>query len=522
MTDRSAEKEPVSTAGRGWAHLIAFALPYVWPENALALRVRVVAALALLVLAKLVNISVPFFLKDVVDQLSIEGLMAIPLAALIGYGAARLGAMLLREIRDALFAKVGQRAGRRLALAVYEHLFALSLRYHLNRRTGELARAIDRGVKGLSYLLRSVVFNIGPTILEFVLVIGLLLWRYPPIYALITFVTIVAYAVFTVVTTNWRTVIRREMNIRDNEFNAAAVDGLINYEVVKTFANEGFESRRLDGSLEAYERAAVRSETSLAVLNGGQATIIALGVTTLMIIAANGVVTGSLTVGDVVLLNTFMLQLYQPLNILGFVYREVRQAVTDLERIDDLLTLTPEVVDAPEATPLVLPEGRVTFRDVSFAYDDRRPIISGIDLDIAPGEKLAVVGPSGSGKSTVVRLVFRLYDVVAGAVSIDGRDVRSLTQESLRAHIGLVPQDTVLFNDTIASNIGYGRPGAPREDIESAARLAQIHDFITALPDGYDTLVGERGLKLSGGEKQRVAIARVLLKDPAILVLDLE
>ena len=520
MTDKPAEKEPVSTASRGWAHLIAFALPYVWPENALALRVRVVAALALLVLAKLVNISVPFFLKDVVDQLSIEGLMAIPLAALIGYGAARLGAMLLREIRDALFAKVGQRAGRRLALAVYEHLFALSLRYHLNRRTGELARAIDRGVKGLSYLLRSVVFNIGPTILEFVLVIGLLLWRYPPIYALITFVTIIAYAVFTVVTTNWRTVIRREMNIRDNEFNAAAVDGLINYEVVKTFANEGFESRRLDGSLEAYERAAVRSETSLAVLNGGQATIIALGVTTLMIIAANGVVTGSLTVGDVVLLNTFMLQLYQPLNILGFVYREVRQAVTDLERIDDLLTLTPEVVDAPEATPLVSPEGRVTFRDVSFAYDDRRPIISGIDLDIAPGEKLAVVGPSGSGKSTVVRLVFRLYDVVAGSVSIDGRDVRSLTQESLRAHIGLVPQDTVLFNDTIASNIGYGRPGAPRQDIESAARLAQIHDFITALPDGYDTLVGERGLKLSGGEKQRVAIARVLLKDPAILVLD--
>ena len=479
-----------------------------------------VIALALLVLAKLVNVTIPFFLKDVIDQLGAGGLATIPLAALLGYGAARFGAILFRELRDAVFARVGQRAGRRLALAVYEHLFDLSLGYHLNRRTGELARSIDRGVKGLSYLLRSVVFNIGPTLFEFILVVAILLARYPWHYAFTTVATIVAYAVFTVVTTNWRTHIRREMNVRDNEFNAAAVDGLINYETVKAFANEGFERDRLDRSLTAYENAAVRSETSLAFLNTGQTLIIAVGSTALMTQAAFGVVHGALTVGDVVLLHTFMMQLYQPLNILGFVYREVRQAVTDLERIDDLLTLDPEVADRPDARPLEIAGGRVCMEAVGFDYDERRTILDGISLSVDSGRTLAVVGPSGSGKSTLVRLLFRFYDCKTGSIAIDGQDIAGVTQASLRRHIGLVPQDTVLFNDTIGANIAYGRPGAGQADIEAAARKAQIHTFIESLPDGYATLVGERGLKLSGGEKQRVAIARVLLKDPPILVLD--
>ncbi|MCB2055639.1 MAG: ABC transporter ATP-binding protein/permease [Geminicoccaceae bacterium] len=516
----AATAAPAAAPRHDWLRLIAFARPYVWPAGETGLRLRVVAAMVLLVVAKLVNIAVPFFLKDVVDQLGMAGLSAIPLMALLGYGAARLGAMLFRELRDAVFAKVGQRAGRRLARQVYDHLFAMSLRYHLERRTGELARAIDRGVKALSYLLRSVVFNIGPTLIEFVLVMGILLWRYAWTYALVTGVTIVAYAVFTMVTTNWRTVIRREMNDRDNEFNAAAVDGLINYEVVKAFAAEGFESERLDRSLAGYERAAVRAEASLAFLNVGQAAIIATGVTILMILAAQGVVAGTLTVGDVVLLNAFMLQLYAPLNMLGVVYREVRQSVTDLERIDALLALEPEVADRPDAPPLQVRAGALRFERVDFAYDERRPILKGVDLSIEGGRKLAVVGPSGSGKSTLVRLLFRFYDTLSGTISIDGQDITGVRQASLRAHIGLVPQDTVLFNDTIAANIAYGRPGASREAIVEAARAAQIHDFITGLPDGYESLVGERGLKLSGGEKQRVAIARVLLKDPEILVLD--
>ncbi|MEZ5825609.1 MAG: ABC transporter ATP-binding protein/permease [Geminicoccaceae bacterium] len=500
--------------------LVAFALPFVWPKDSLALRSRVVIALVLLVIAKLVNVTIPFFLKDVIDELGAAGLTAIPLAALLGFGAARFGSILFRELRDAIFAKVGQRAGRRLALAVYEHLFDLSLAYHLDRRTGELARSIDRGVKGLSYLLRSVVFNMGPTLLEFMLVIGILLARYPWHYAFTTLLTIVAYAVFTVITTNWRTGIRREMNRRDNEFNAAAVDGLINYEVVKAFANEGFERDRLDGSLAAYEQAAVKSETSLAFLNTGQSLIIAAGLTLLMIQAAYGVVDGTLTVGDVVLLNTFMMQLYQPLNILGFVYREVRQAVTDLERIDDLLSLAPDVADRTDARPLAIAGGRVHMEGVTFRYDDRRNILDNVDLAIESGRTLAVVGPSGSGKSTLVRLLFRFYDLAHGSITIDDQNIADVSQASLRRHIGLVPQDTVLFNDTIGANIAYGRPGASQQEIVEAARKAQIHSFVESLPDGYATLVGERGLKLSGGEKQRVAIARVLLKDPEILVLD--
>ncbi len=505
---------------KSWAELVGFALPYVWPAGETGLRARVVAAFLCLLAAKIVTIYVPFFLKWTVDALGEPGLAAIPLALLLGYGAARLFSSVFQQLRDALFAKVGARAGRQLALAVYTHLFDLSLRYHLERRTGELARAIDRGVKALSFLLRTALFSLGPTILEFALVIGILLWNYPPSFAAVVFVTIVGYAVFTVVTTNWRTVIRRELNAADNAFNASAVDGLINYEVVKAFANEGFERRRLDGQLARYEDAAVKSEVTLAYLNGGQAAIIALGVTLLMIMAAQGVVAGSLTIGDVVLLNAFLLQLYQPLNFLGVVYREIRQSLTDLEHIEALMARRPEVLDAPDARPLVVSEGAVRFDGVRFAYDDRRPLVDGLSFTVAGGQKLGIVGPTGAGKSTIVRLLFRFYDTQAGRVTIDGQDIGRVTQASLRAQIGLVPQDTVLFNDTIETNIAYGRPGASRDEIVAAARLAQIHDFIESLPDGYRTLVGERGLKLSGGEKQRVAIARVLLKNPPILILD--
>ena len=504
----------------GWRALARLVGPHLWPRDSLELRARAVIAFALLVAAKLINIAVPFFLKMVIDQVSRPSLAAVPVAALIAYGAARLGASLFGELQDAVFAKVGQRAGRRMALRVYEHLFQLSLAYHLQRRTGELSRAIERGVKSMAFLLQTALFSMAPVLVEFMLVLAILLWRYPFSFAAITFVTVAAYAVFTIITTNWRTRFRQEMNERDNEFSGAAVDGLINYEVVKAFANEAHESRRLDGALAAYEQAAVRSEQTLAYLNAGQAAIIAVGVTAIMLVAASHVVAGTLSVGDIVLVNAFILQLYQPLNFLGVFYRELRQSLTDLENLHGLFELRPEIEDRPEAQPLVVTGGHVRFDDVVFDYDPRRSILSGVSFEIPAGHKVAVVGPSGSGKSTLVRLLFRFYEVRGGSVSIDGQDVRGVTQLSLRRAIGVVPQDTVLFNDTVAANIAYGRPGASQAEIEAAARVAQIHDFITSLPEGYAAKVGERGLKLSGGEKQRVAIARVMLKNPPLLVLD--
>ena len=505
-----------------WPRIRSVIVPFLWPRESAGLRARVVIALALLIAAKIITVQVPFFFKAVVDGLSEpEGaLLALPLAALLAYGLARLCASGFSELRDAVFAKVAETAGRRVSLRVFSHLFSLSLRYHLERRTGELACVIERGVEAITFLLGIVLFNMGPTLFEFALVIGILLVKYPWPFALVTFLTIVAYAAYTFLASEWRIGIRREMNLRDNEVSAQSVDSLLNYETVKTFTNEGFERDRLDRTLALYQRAAIRSRTSLAALNFGQAGIIAVGVTVIMILAAQGVVAGTLTVGDVVLVNAFLLQLYQPLNFLGVVYRQIRQSLTDLENLMSLLELEPEVKDRPDSRPLALNGAEVRFEAASFGYDPRRPVLHDVDFTVAAGHTLALVGSSGAGKSTVVRLLFRFYDVSAGAVLIDGQDLREVTQESLRAAIGLVPQDTVLFNDTIRANIAYGRPGAAQAEIEAAAQAAQIHDFVERLPDGYDTVVGERGLKLSGGEKQRVAIARMVLKDPPILIFD--
>jgi ATP-binding cassette, subfamily B, heavy metal transporter len=514
-------KRPASST-LDWRRVRSVILPFLWPRESAGLRARVVIALLLLIAAKLITVQVPFFFKAVVDRLSApeSAALALPLAALLAYGLARLTAAGFGELRDAVFAKVAERAARHVSLKVFEHLFALSLRYHLERRTGELARITERGVEAIRFLLGVILFNVGPTLLEFTLVIGILLHEYPWYFALITFLTILIYAIFTFVASEWRIGIRREMNARDNEVSAQTVDSLLNYETVKAFTNERLERDRLDRTLALYQRAAVRSDTSLAALNFGQAAIIAVGVTAIMVLAARGVVAGRLTVGDIVLLNGFLLQLYQPLNFLGVVYRQVKQSLTDLESLMGLLDLKPEIEDRADARPLTLGGAEVGFKQVSFGYDARRPVLRELSFAIPAGQTLAVVGSSGAGKSTLVRLLFRFYDVDEGAILIDGQDLRDVTQDSLRAALGLVPQDTVLFNDTIRANIAYGRPGASQAEIEAAARAAQIHDFISLLPDGYDTVVGERGLKLSGGEKQRVAIARMVLKDPPILIFD--
>jgi ATP-binding cassette subfamily B protein len=514
----SAESERIGV----WPALASL-VPYLWPKDSRELRARVVISVVLLICAKLINVAIPFFYKAVVDGLTAPeagAIIALPLAALLAYGGARLGTALFAQLRDAIFAKVSQHAGRQVSLSVFNHLFRLSLGYHLSRRTGELSRAIDRGVKAITFMLGMVLFNILPTLFEFSLVIIILLINYDWPFALITFVTIVGYAAFTIVATEWRTQFRRLMNTEDNAVSAKAVDSLLNYETVKTFTNEKLEAARFDEALGRYQHASVKSQTTLAALNFGQAAIVALGVTAIMIVAAQGVVAGRLTVGDVVLVNAFLLQLYQPLNILGFVYRELKQSLADLETLASLLARKPEISDRSSAKPLSLASGDVRFENVSFGYDERRPILKGVDFDIPGGQSLAVVGSSGAGKSTIVRLMFRFYDVNGGRISVDGQDIREVTQHSLRSAIGLVPQDTVLFNDTIRTNIAYGRADADQNAIEAAANAAQIHSFIQSLPDGYDTVVGERGLKLSGGEKQRVAIARMVLKNPPILILD--
>ncbi len=491
-------------------------LPYLWE-----FRGRVVLALTFLALAKVANVSVPLVLKEVVDALSpSKALLALPVFLLVAYGLLRLANSTFGELRDMVFAKVTQRSIRRVALNVFEHLHNLSLRFHLERQTGGMSRDIERGTAGIRFLLNFMLFNILPTILEIGFVTVILLVKYDPWFCIVTLTTLVIYVVFTLFVTEWRMIFRRNMNEMDSKANTRAIDSLLNYETVKYFNNEDFEARRYDETLQSWEKAAVRNQTSLSALNIGQGGVIAAGVTILMLMAGNGVVKGTMTIGDLVLVNAFLIQLYMPLHFLGFVYREIRHSLADMERMFGLLAQNTEVSDSPGARELKSSGGAIRFEHVGFGYESRREILQDVSFDVPPGHKVAVVGASGAGKSTLSRLLFRFYDATTGRILIDGQDIRDVTQKSLRKAIGIVPQDTVLFNDSIYYNIAYGRPEAMREEIIEAARAAHIHQFVETLPDKYDTLVGERGLKLSGGEKQRVAIARTLLKNPPILVFD--
>jgi ATP-binding cassette subfamily B protein len=510
----------------GW-RTIRKVVPYLWPDDQPWVKRRVVMALIFLAIAKAVTIGTPFLYKAAVDALAGESagspgwLLAMGAVGItVAYGVARAASVGFNQLRDAVFARVAQRALRQLALETFQHIHALSLRYHITRRTGGLSRIIERGVKGVEFLLRFLLFSVGPLILELMLTGIVLAWAFDISYLLVLAVTIALYIWFTFAVTEMRVKIRREMNAQDTDANQKAVDSLLNFETVKYFGAEAREADRYDSAMQGYEVAAIRTSVSLAFLNFGQSLIITTGLVIVMVMAAIGVNAGELTVGDFVMVNAFMIQITMPLNFLGTVYREIRQSLVDMGEMFDLLEQPREVADKPGAPDLAVTGGEVVFDEVRFAYDPLRPILKGISFRVAPGETLALVGPSGSGKSTIGRLLFRFYDVVGGAIRIDGQDLRDITQESLHARIGVVPQDTVLFNDTIRYNIAYGRPEASAAEIEGAAKAAKIHEFILSLPEGYDTQVGERGLKLSGGEKQRVGIARTLLKDPPILLLD--
>jgi len=502
-------------------------LPYLWPKGDLQSRFRVVVAVAFLILAKIATVYIPYVFSKSVDALTPHGtaFIVVPAALIVAYGFLRLASAGFGELRDAAFASVQQRTVRRVALETFQHMHRLSMRFHLDRQTGGVSRAIERGSAGIEQVLRFAVFNIVPTLAE-LLMVTVIMWRiFGWQFALLTFGAVGVYVAFTLSFATWRVRFRQRMNDRDTEAQSKAVDSLLNYETVKYFGNEAHEAKRFDDALAGYERAAVKSQVTLNMLNLGQAAIIALALAVIMLMAARGVVHGNMTVGKFVLANTYLMQLYQPLNFLGFAYNTIKQGLVDMEQMFKLLSVDQEVKDRPDAVALTghlteQPPCSVTFQNVRFGYQPEREILKGVSFHVPAGDKVAIVGPTGAGKSTMSRLLFRFYDVTSGRVMVDGLDVRDYTQTSLREAIGVVPQDTVLFNDTIRYNIAYGRPGATQDQIEHAARLAQVHDFVLRLPDGYDTRVGERGLKLSGGEKQRVAIARTILKDPRLLILD--
>jgi len=495
----------------------------LWPYLT-EFRGRVALALSLLVLAKLATVATPIALKYIVDYLDQNSgqdlLLWIPVLLVVAYGLLRFGGTLFSELRDAVFARVAERAMRRVSLRVFEHLHQRELGFHLDRKTGGLARDIERGTNGISFLLRFTLFNIVPTLLEILLVAGILLVVFNVSYVIAILVAVVVYVVFSIKVTEWRTKFVREANARDNQSNSRAVDSLLNYETVKYFNNERFEAQRYDADLEEWEQARLKNRLSLATLNAGQALIIGVAMIVIMAMAVTEVASGEITLGDFTMINAYLLQLFIPLNALGFVYREIRQALVNVERLFKLLGDKPVIEDAPDARELAVDKGEIRFEHLHFAYRKDRPILQDVDFTIPAGHKVAVVGASGAGKSTLARLLFRFYDVDKGAIRIDGQDIRDVTQDSLRAAIGVVPQDTVLFNDTLYRNLAYGRPDATEEEVHRAARMAHLEHFIHSLPDGYDTKVGERGLKLSGGEKQRVAIARVILKNPPLLILD--
>jgi ABC-type transport system involved in Fe-S cluster assembly fused permease/ATPase subunit len=505
-------------------------LPFVWPEGRPDLRRRVVIAAVILIIAKLVTVLVPIFYKHATDALTevakgpealnSANLATVAVMMVVAYGVGRVLMMVLTQVRDVLFTSVGQHAVRALNNRTFRHLHQLSLRFHLERRTGGLSRVIERATRAIELIMRTGVLNLVPTMIELVLIAGMLFYFFNWIYVVIVVTTVALYMWFTLKATEWRITIRREMNDSDNEANTKAIDSLLNFETVKYFGNEDMEARRFDESMARYEKAAIRTYYSLGLLNSGQAVIFTTGMTLCMVLAARGVASGEHTVGDFVLINALLIQLYMPLNFMGFVYREIRQGLVDLETMFALLEQNPEIKDSPGARPLTVSQGEIRFENVCFAYDEERPILHDLSFTAKPGSMVALVGPSGAGKSTISRILFRFYDISSGRVTIDGQDITGVTQQSLRAAIGVVPQDTVLFNDTVRYNIRYGRPDATDEEVYEAARLAQIDQFVRQLPQGYRTMVGERGLKLSGGEKQRMAIARTILKGPPILILD--
>ena len=511
---------PASTSPRSDWSTLRKLLPYLWHY-----RWRVLLALAFMVGAKVANVSVPLLLKELVDSMSLKpgdarALLVVPVGLLIAYGALRLSTSLFTELRELVFAKATEGTARSISLSVFRHLHSLSLRFHLERQTGGMTRDIERGTRAVHSLISYSLYSIVPTLIEVVMVLTLLGVKFDAWFAWITIMALVVYIAFTITVTNWRTQFRKQVNELDSTSHTRAIDSLLNYETVKYFNNEDFEAKRYDESLERLRRAQLKAQTTLSILNTGQQLIIAVGLVAMLYMATRGVVDGRMTLGDLVMVNAFMIQLYIPLNFLGVIYREIKQSLTDLDKMFTLMEREREVDDAPGAPPLQVTEGHVKFSHVNFAYEPARPILHDVSFEIPAGKTVAVVGPSGSGKSTLARLLYRFYDVNSGAISIDGQDIRRVQQGSVREAIGIVPQDTVLFNDTVAYNIAYGRTGATREQIEAAAKAARIHDFIVSTPKGYDTAVGERGLKLSGGEKQRVAIARTLLKNPPIMIFD--